>query len=218
MLAGDSPGAWWLVKSQLDGGLDPAGILNELIVPALRSIGERWASGEVSVADEHRATAVAQRLIGHLGLQFGRRGKSRGAVALAAPSGDLHMLPIAIVADLLRWHAFDVLELGANTPADALADAVAASGPPAWPSASSRPRQGWKPKWPHRCASVRTAVPDVPIFLGGPGIRSEAHALELGGDVWTGVGADAAVETVERIAGSFRERSRQQCRLKRSSA
>ena len=48
MLAGDGPGAWWLVKSHLDGGLDPSGVLNELLVPALRSIGERWASGEIS--------------------------------------------------------------------------------------------------------------------------------------------------------------------------
>jgi excisionase family DNA binding protein len=206
MLAGDNSGTWWLVKSQLDGGLDPAGVLNELIVPALRSIGERWASGDISVADEHRATAVAQRLIGHLGLQFGRRGKSRGAVALAAPSGDLHMLPIAIVADLLRWHAFEVLELGANTPADALADAVAhqdrllAVG-----IVSTTP--GLEAEVAASVRSVRAAVPDIPIFLGGPGIHSEAQALELGGDVWTGLGAEAAVETVERIAGSFPERT-----------
>ena len=76
------------------------------------------------MADEHRATAVAQRIIGRLGLQFGRPGRSRGTVILAAPAGDLHTLPVAMVADLLRWRRFDVFELGANTPADALAQAV----------------------------------------------------------------------------------------------
>jgi MerR family transcriptional regulator, light-induced transcriptional regulator len=206
MLAGDGSGAWWLVKSQLEGGLDPSGALSELVVPALRSIGERWASGDVSVADEHRATAVAQRLVGHLGLQFGRRGNSRGAIALAAPAGDLHTLPVAIVADLLRWRAFEVLELGGNTPADALAAAVShqdrllAVG-----IVSTTP--GLEAEVAESVRSVRAAVPDVTVFLGGPGIRSEGHALELGGDVWTGPEPDAAVETVESIAGSIREQA-----------
>ncbi len=93
----------------------------------MRSVGARWATGEITIADEHRATAVAQRLVGRLGLQFGRRGKSRGTVVLAAPSGDLHTLPVAMTADLLRWRGFEVSELGANTPAESVADAAEAS-------------------------------------------------------------------------------------------
>ena len=172
MLAGDGSGAWWLVKNHLDGGLDPAGVLNELLVPALRSIGERWASGQLSVADEHTATVVAQRLVGHLGLQFGRRGKSRGAIALAAPSGDLHTLPVAIVADLLRWQAFEVLELGADTPAEALADAVAHQDRLLAVGIVST-TLGLEAEVASSARSVRVAVPEATIFLGGPGIRSE---------------------------------------------
>ena len=214
MLAGDGPGAWWVVKSQLEGGLDPTGAVNELIIPALRSIGERWARGDASVADEHRATAVAERLVGHLGLQFGRRGKSRGVIALAAPSGDLHTLPVSIVADLLRWRAFEVLELGGNTPADALADAVTRSGPP----------PGGRHRLDHTRAGDRSGGVGALGSCGGarchhfsrwrPRIRSEAHALELGGDVWTGLRPNAAVETVENIAGSISGAGPQQCRLK----
>ncbi len=202
MLAGDVSGAWWLVKSQLDGGLNPPGVLNELVVPALRSIGDRWALGDVSVAEEHRATAVAQRLIGHLGLQFGRRGKSRGVIALAAPSGDLHTLPVTIVADLLRWQAFEVLELGGNTPADALADAVASQDRLLAVGIVSTTR-GLEAEVALSVRSVRAVAPGVVIFLGGPGVRSTAHARRLGGDTWTGIGHNAAVETVERIVGSL---------------
>jgi excisionase family DNA binding protein len=201
MLAGDSSGAWWLLQSHLGGGLDPSGALTEMVVPALRSIGEHWATGEVSVAQEHRATSVAQRVIGHLGLQFGRRGKSRGTVALAAPSGDLHILPVAIVADLLRWRSFDVVELGGNTPADAMGEAVAqerrllAVGIVSTVSGHDEEVA--------RCASsVRAAVPDIPIFIGGGAVSSEAHARAMGADMWTGSESNAAVETVERIAGS----------------
>jgi excisionase family DNA binding protein len=201
MLAGDSPGAWWLLQSHLGGGLDPSGVLTQMVVPALRSIGERWASGELSVAEEHRATSVAQRIIGHLGLQFGRRGKNRGTVALAAPSGDLHTLPVAIVADLLRWRGFDVVELGGNAPADAIGDAV-----------TQEPRllavgivstvSGHDDEVALSASSVRAAVPGIPIFIGGGVVSSEAHAHAMGADLWTGVGPNAAVETVERLAGS----------------
>src|ERR1700721_1699392 len=45
MLAGDSSGAWWLLQSHLGGGLDPSGVLTELVVPALRSIGGGWGRG-----------------------------------------------------------------------------------------------------------------------------------------------------------------------------
>jgi MerR family transcriptional regulator, light-induced transcriptional regulator len=201
MLAGDSPGAWWLLQSHLGGGQDPSGVLTEMVVPALRSIGERWASGEVSVAEEHRATSVAQRIIGHLGLQFGRRGKNRGTVALAAPSGDLHLLPVAIVADLLRWRGFDVVELGGNAPADAIGDAV-----------TQEPRllavgivstvSGHDAEVALSASSVRAAVPGIPIFIGGGAVSSESQARAMGADMWSGAGPNAAVETVERLAAT----------------
>jgi methanogenic corrinoid protein MtbC1 len=201
MVAGDSQGAWWLLQSHLGGGLDPSGVLTEMVVPALRSIGERWARGEVSVAEEHRATAVAQRVIGHLGMQFGRRGKDRGTVALAAPSGDLHVLPVAIVADLLRWRGFDVVELGGNAPAAALGDAVAKERRLLAVGIVSTV-SGLDSEVALSASSVRAAVPGIPVFIGGGAVSSEAHARAMGADVWTGPGSNAAVETVERIAGS----------------
>ena len=200
MVAGDGSGAWWLVESHLGGGLDPSGILTRLVVPALESIGDRWASGDLSVADEHRATAVAQRIIGRLGLQFGRRGKSRGTVALAAPAGDLHDLPVAIVADLFRWRGFDVVELGGNTPAEAMAEAVDRE-PRLVAVGIGATTTGLDTEVAALAAAVRAAVPGVPIVVGGGAIRNAPHACALGGDVWPGTRPDAAVAAVERLVG-----------------
>jgi excisionase family DNA binding protein len=193
--------AWWLLQSHLGGGLDPSGVLTEMIVPALRSIGERWADGEVSVDEEHRATAVAQRVIGHLGMQFGRRGKDRGTVALAAPSGDLHVLPVAIAADLLRWRGFDVVELGGNAPPAAIGDAVAKE-PRLLAVGIVSTVSGHDSEVALSASSVRAAVPGIPLFIGGGAVYSEAHARAMGADVWTGPGSNAAAEAVERIVGS----------------
>ena len=90
--------------------------------PVPDSIGTLWEDGKLSVADEHRASSVAARLISRLGARFARRGHRRGTVAIAAAPGDLHVLPVAIAANLLRWRGFDVVELGADTPAEALAE------------------------------------------------------------------------------------------------
>jgi excisionase family DNA binding protein len=198
LLAGDSAGAWWLIEGRLGGGLDPSGVLTTLVSPALRSIGDRWSKGELSVADEHRATAIAQRIIGRLGLQFGRPGRSRGTVILAAPAGDLHTLPVAIVADLLRWRGFDVSELGANTPALALAKAVdqvdrlVAVGIAATTT-------GQDAAVAQSVEAVRATASNAAIVLGGNAIRDAAHAQALGADVWTGREGTNVVECVETL-------------------
>jgi NAD(P)-dependent dehydrogenase (short-subunit alcohol dehydrogenase family) len=86
---------------------------------SLEDIGDRWAQGELSVADEHRASAVATRVVSRLGARFLPRGPKRGTVVVAAPEGELHGVPVSMAADVLRWHGFAVVDLGADTPADA---------------------------------------------------------------------------------------------------
>lgn len=203
LLAGDSAGAWWLIEGRLGSDLDASGVLTTLVSPALRSIGDRWAAGELSVADEHRATAMAQRIIGRLGLQFGRKGRSRGTVVLAAPAGDLHTLPVAIVADLLRWRGFDVSELGANTPSDALAQTVKdADRLVAVGIVSTTP--GGDAEVAQSVEAVRATAPNVSILLGGNAIRDIAHVRALGADIWTEQDGSNVVEAVERVSKSRR--------------
>lgn len=199
MLAGDSAGAWWLIDSRLGGGLDPAGVVTTLLAPALQSIGSRWADGELSVADEHQATSVAQRIIGRLGLQFGRPGRTRGTVIVAAPEGDLHTLPVAMVADLLRWRGFDVSELGAHTPVDALAE-VARQTDRLVAVGIASTTSGLDAQVATSLELLRSEVPGTRTFLGGNAIRSAGHARTLGADIWTGRDGWNVVEAVEGLA------------------
>ncbi len=117
MVAGDEAGAWGVVEAALASGVEAADVYLDLLVPALEVVGDGWAAGELSIADEHRATAIALRLVGRLGPRFARRGRKRGTVVVGAPAGEQHALPSAILADLLRGVGFEVLDMGANTPA-----------------------------------------------------------------------------------------------------
>ena len=134
LVAGDEAGAWDVLEASLASGMEPGEVLLDLVGPALRSIGTLWEHGKLSVADEHRASNLAARLISRLGARFARRGQKRGTVIVAAAPGERHGLPVAIAANLLRWRGFDVVELGADTPADSLA----AGG-----SRRARPRGSW---------------------------------------------------------------------------
>jgi methanogenic corrinoid protein MtbC1 len=164
----------------------------------LRSIGARWEHGQLSIADEHRSSTVATRLISRLGARFARRGVKRGTVILAAPSGELHSAPVAIAANLLRWRGFDVVELGADTPAEALAetvvneaDLVAVGIACTTDGARRAARQA--------ITMVRRSSPDIPILLGGAAISDAEQAQRLGADVYTGGRADEVVRAVENL-------------------
>ena len=59
MVAGDEPGAWGVVEAALASGVEAADVYLDLLVPALELVGDGWAVGELTVADEHRATTIS---------------------------------------------------------------------------------------------------------------------------------------------------------------
>jgi excisionase family DNA binding protein len=201
LVASDEAGAWDVLEEALASGMEPDQVLLELVGPALRSIGTLWEQGRLSVADEHRASSVAARLISRLGARFARRGHRRGTVILAAAPGDLHGFPVSIAANLLRWRGFDVVELGADTPSDALAET--AVGEPDLVAVGIACTAGGSPQAARRAiAALRKSVPNVPVLIGGAAVADAAHARRLGADVFTGRLADEVVRSVEAIVAS----------------
>ncbi len=124
LIAGDEAGAWNVVEASMASGLTPSSVYLDVLAPALAAIGAGWAIGEVSIAEEHRATAVTNRLIGRLGPHFNRKGQTRGTVVIGAVAGDHHAVPIAMAADLLRGRGFTVMDLGADAPVETFVDAA----------------------------------------------------------------------------------------------
>ncbi len=124
LLVGDENGAWSVIESALASGTEPRDIYLDVLAPALAHIGEEWAAGRVTVAEEHRASVVTQRIIGRLGPRFNRPGRKRGTIVTGAPQGDHHSVPSSMASDLLRGQGFEVIDLGANTPAQSFLDAL----------------------------------------------------------------------------------------------
>lgn len=202
LLAGDATGAWGVVESAMAGGLAVGDVYTDVLAPALRRIGDRWAAGEIDIAEEHRASGIATRIVGRLGSRAVRRGRPRGTIVLGSPAGERHALVVAMLADLLRIEGWDVCDLGPDTPSDSFVhvlttmDSVDAVGlsvtdPQCLDSCA------------HTCAALRAAGVTVPVFVGGQAIRDEAHALELGAHAY----APDAVTLIELLARRRRDAS-----------
>jgi excisionase family DNA binding protein len=200
LLSGDEAGAWNLVEEALASGASPDIVLLDIIAPSLHSIGERWAQNDLSIAHEHLAAAVALRLISRLGARFTPRGRKRGAVLLAAPSGDRHGLPIAIVANLLRWRGFTVVELGADVPPQELAE-IASKTPGlvavglacTFPEAVTGAR--------HAIAALRAGLGTVSVFIGGRAVVDATVARDAGADYYTGTSGREVLRVLDELTG-----------------
>ena len=88
LLAADQSGSWKVIEAAQASGMSVKGIYTEMIVPALREIGERWHRKEISIAEEHAASQVATRLVSRLSAQISRRGVSKGTVVMGTPAGE----------------------------------------------------------------------------------------------------------------------------------
>ena len=104
-------------------------VLEGVVLPLLRELGDGWARGEISVAQEHFASNVLRGRL--LGLA---RGWDRGAgprAVLACPPGERHDLGLIIFGLALREHGWRITFLGADTPSDTLVETVQRVGPEA---------------------------------------------------------------------------------------
>lgn len=185
LVVGDEQGAWSVVEAALASGAEPAEILTELLSPALRSIGQRWADGELTIADEHRASAVSQRLIARMGPRFSRPGRRRGTVVLGSVSGDRHSLPTAILSDLLRGVGLEVIDLGADCPAESFVDAVRGTGGTCGIGICVTAPEAVG-QVPAVVDGIRDAGIDCPVVVGGGAVPDHDLATSLGADLWAG--------------------------------
>jgi methanogenic corrinoid protein MtbC1 len=90
------------------------------VLPYLRELGDRWAGGEASVAQEHYASALLRGRLLALARGWGR-GVGPRAVLAGAP-GEQHDLGLIAFGLALRARGWRVAFLGQDTPLEDVAD------------------------------------------------------------------------------------------------
>jgi MerR family transcriptional regulator, light-induced transcriptional regulator len=161
-------------------------VLADVILPSLHDLGERWERGEISVAQEHFASALLRGRL--LGLARGW-GQGVGPTALlACAPGEQHDLGLIVYGLALRARGWRIVYLGPDTPLESLADAARASRPD---------RVVVSAVAPEKLQAARDSLEDLarefPLAVGG----AAASNVELGDDILT-LGA-GPVDEAERL-------------------
>jgi methanogenic corrinoid protein MtbC1 len=169
--------------------------LDAVIRPLLHTVGERWAAGEISVAEEHLVSEAVRSRLGHLLADAG--GGVRGIAVLACAPGERHELGLMMAAIALRRDGWKVVYLGADTPLeDAVALARRLSARIVGLSLAMREHAQALEQ-----ALAKTALPEgVSLVLGGSG-SSPSVAQRLGA-LYAGPELRGAVETVRVLTAS----------------
>ena len=118
LATGDEYGARDLASALVAEHTTIADLVQEVLVPPLLRIGQDWHDGKVPIWVEHRASAIAERILGEVAPRH--RGRRRGSVMVAAVSGDRHSLATTMAAVALRDNNWRVHHLGADMPPDEL--------------------------------------------------------------------------------------------------
>ncbi|GGU97597.1 cobalamin-binding protein [Streptomyces litmocidini] len=204
----DEEAAAAAVLDARDAGTPVEEVLLDVIGSVQARLGRAWAAGRISVAQEHAATAIQDRLVAALARRTPPSPRTRPArpggdgtvpqrVTVACVDGEWHALPARLLAEVLSGRGFLVDYLGAHVPTPHLiahlhqtgADVVALSStlPVRLPTA-------------HAAVTAVQAI-GIPVIVGGAAFGPDGrYARLLGADGW----APDARAAASLLAGGLR--------------
>lgn len=107
---------------RLLGVFAPGAVLRDVVLPYLRGVGERWACGEATVAQEHFASSFLEGWMLTMARGWSRSGSHRAV--LACVPGERHSLGLIAFGLALRDLGWRVTYLGADAPIRAVEQAA----------------------------------------------------------------------------------------------
>lgn len=178
--------------------LGSQGVLRKLVAPLAQQVGQLWQQGELTVAQEHFATAVIRTFVGNLARPFALPDCAPNLI-VATPAGQLHELGAVLVAAAAATLGWRVTYLGVGLPATEIAGAARQNDARAVALSIVYPADD--PALPAELASLRRQLPPhVAILTGGRAATAYRATLDrLGAEVLTGL--DDFYQALDRLCG-----------------
>jgi methanogenic corrinoid protein MtbC1 len=189
LLAGKQREALAIVNRHLDMGHNLAEVELHIIQPALYQIGEKWQQNQVSVAQEHLASAIVHAVMSIGLVRSTPPLPINKRVLLACVAGNNHAIGLRMVADAFLLAGWEVEYLGADVPTASIVSQCAT----------------WKPdlvglsvSFAQQLPAVRAVISGLkeclgherpPVMLGGLAINRFSQLADKVGA--NGYGADA---------------------------
>jgi DNA-binding transcriptional MerR regulator/methylmalonyl-CoA mutase cobalamin-binding subunit len=151
-------------------------LLDEVITPLIRRIGDGWRSGSMRVAHEHLASAILHPFLSRLRISTLMPSAGPAAV-IATLAGQHHELGALMAAVAAASEDWNVIYLGASLPAEEIAYAAACSEARVVGLSIVYPADD--PQLTDQLQRLRTALPDsVALMVGGAAAASYSQVLK----------------------------------------
>ena len=97
------------------------GILNGVLLPAMKEVGDRFGAGELILPFVLQSAEVMKKAVTHVEQFLERKeGTSKGLVVLATVYGDVHDIGKNLVKTILSNNGYSVIDLGKQVPAESI--------------------------------------------------------------------------------------------------
>lgn len=195
----DEPAAGQLMTEAL-GLYTVEQVVEELVYPLLVEVGERWARGEWSVAQEHFASAFMRGRLANL-LHASPYNAGGRLVLVACAPDELHEIGALVIALYLRRNGYRVVYLGQNVPLDSLISMVRTLRPAVICCSAARPdsASNLRPLEGLVAEMGRQAGYRPVLVYGGLIFNRQPLLAEEMGAVYLGATAGAAMARVREL-------------------
>ena len=118
------------IEAKIDAALeerDAVAVLNEILLPAMKEVGDRFGAGELILPFVLQSAEVMKKAVAHLE-QFleKKEGATKGTVVLATVFGDVHDIGKNLVNTILTNNGYTVHDLGKQVPMNTILEKAVA--------------------------------------------------------------------------------------------
>jgi 5-methyltetrahydrofolate--homocysteine methyltransferase len=100
-------------------------VLNDVLLPAMKEVGDRFGRGELILPYVLQSAEVMKKSVAHLEQFLDQvEGYTKGTVVLATVYGDVHDIGKNLVGTILKNNGYTVHDLGRQVPVTAIIDAA----------------------------------------------------------------------------------------------
>ena len=104
---------------------DAVGVLNNVLLPAMKEVGDKFGSGELILPFVLQSAEVMKKAVAYLENFLERKeGTTKGTVVLATVYGDVHDIGKNLVKTILSNNGYTVHDLGKQVPANTIIQAA----------------------------------------------------------------------------------------------
>jgi MerR family transcriptional regulator, light-induced transcriptional regulator len=169
LLEGDRPNCSRIVQDSCLAGAGVKDLYLNLFQRSLYQVGDLWEQHRISVAVEHLATAITERVMAIVQPGLFSGAVRERSLIVACVADEYHQLGARMVADLAELHGWRGFFLGANTPIEGLLQMIEQHKPDLLGLSLSIYSN--LPGLVRGLDAVHAVFPGLPVMVGGQAMR-----------------------------------------------